>query len=333
MRRVDPGAKHFLIGRRALAVGIGALASGAAWLARSASDYSDSESVYQALAKQPGQRLTIGGGVIDVVFADGAPGLDRSRVLAWIERSAQAVMTYFGRFPVSRVGLLVVADDGAHVGGGTTYGFGHSATIVHVGRDADEAAFRRDWVLVHEMTHLALPRTPRHSWWALEGNAVYVEPIARAQAGQLEIQSVWRWSVEDMPKGEPAEGDRGLDNTPTWGRTYWGGAIYYLLADVRTLRETHGRVGLQDALRAINRKSGGNVAEWTVAQLAAVGDAATGTRVLSTLYEQMGQSPVHVDLSGLFASLGVAEKDGAIVFDDSAPLAWIRRRITQPPTA
>jgi hypothetical protein len=69
-----------------------------------------------------------------------------------------------------------------------------------------------------------------------------------------------------------------------------------------------------------------------VSRLAAVGDKATGTDALTTLYEQMGPTPVLVDLDALFASLGVAERDGAIVFDDSAPLAWIRRRITQPPT-
>jgi len=333
MARRKLGESPFLIGRRSLAIGIGALASGAAWLARSAPDYSDGQSVYQALAKQPAQRLTIGGGAIDVVFADGAPGLNRARVLAWIETSARAVTTYFGRFPVAHVGLLVVADDSARVGGGTTYGFGRSATVIHVGREADEAAFREDWVMVHEMTHLALPRTPRRSLWALEGNATYVEPVARAQAGQIDPTVVWRWTVEDMAKGEPGDGDQGLDNTPTHGRVYWGGAMYYLLADIHILQETSGRLGLQDALRAINRQSGGNTAEWSVAKLTAVGDKATGTRVMTTLYDQMGPAPVRVDLDALFASLGVAERDGAIVYDDAAPLAWIRRRITQPPTS
>jgi predicted metalloprotease with PDZ domain len=136
-----------------------------------------------------------------------------------------------------------------------------------------------------------------------------------------------------MANGEPGDGDQGLDNTPSHGRIYWGGAMYYLLADIHILQQTRGRLGLQDALRAINRKSGGNTAEWTVAQMAAVGDEATGTHVLTTLYTEMGPSPVRVDLDALFASLGVAEKDGAIVFDDTAPLAWIRRRITQPPLA
>ena len=42
-------------------------------------------------------------------------------------------------------------------------------------------------------------------------------------------------------------GGFGLDNTHTWGRTYWGGAMFCLLADVEIRRRTHNRRGLQDA--------------------------------------------------------------------------------------
>ena len=68
--------------------------------------------------------------------------------------------------------------------------------------------------------------------WLLEGNATYVEPVARAQAMQLDPAMVWRWSMEGMPKGQPLPGDLGLDNTPTWGRIYWGGALFWLFRHV-----------------------------------------------------------------------------------------------------
>lgn len=71
----------------------------------------------------------------------------------------------------------------AFIGSGAAYGFSQSAIRIHVGRGVNEAAFRDDWILVHEMTHLALPTVPRQSKWPLEGNATYVEPIAPAQAG------------------------------------------------------------------------------------------------------------------------------------------------------
>lgn len=307
----------------AVAIALAALSSGS-------DRYETADGLYSALRQQPHIDLPIGGGEIDVVFADGTPGLDRAPVMAWIRRSAQSVTAYFGRFPVRRVGLLVIADDSARIGSGTTYGFSGSAIRIHVGRHANAAAFRDDWILVHEMTHLALPIVPERSEWLLEGNATYVEPIARAQAGLLNATEVWRWALEGMPKGEPRPGDRGLDETHTWGRTYWGGATFWLLADVQMLEETHGQRGAQEALQAINRRSGGNTADWTVDQVMASGDAATRTQVLATFYAKMKSAPAPTDLTEIFKALGVGERDGRVVFDDEAPLAAIRRRITEP---
>jgi hypothetical protein len=309
------------------------IARGAAPSVAASSDgYADPDEIYAAIRNQPSTQMAIGGGLIDVVFADGAPDLDRGRVMNWIHESARAVTTYFGRFPVAHVGILVMAGDGAGIGSGATYGFDGSAIRIGVGRAADATVFKDDWVLVHEMTHLALPTVPRRSEWLLEGNATYVEPIARAQAGQLDPTEVWRWSVEGMPKGLPAASDRGLDNTPTWGRTYWGGAIFWLLADVRIRADTHNRLGVSDALRAINRSSGGIGANWSVEKIVAVGDRATGTNELTRLYAEMKSTPVQTDLQDLFINLGVRAHDGKIDFDDDAPLANIRRRITAPPT-
>jgi len=311
---------------------LGGAAGAAPSLAASGDGYADPDAIYAAFRNQPSTPIMLGGGSIDVVFADGAPGLDRAPVLNWIRQSAQAVATYFGRFPVDHAGILVIAGDGADIGSGATYGFDGSVIRVGVGRAADATVFKGDWVLVHEMTHLALPTVPRRSQWLLEGNATYVEPIARAQAGQLDPTEVWRWSVEGMPKGQPAAGDRGLDNTPTWGRTYWGGAIFWLLADVRIRVKTDNRTGVSDALRAINRASGGVGANWSVEKLVTVGDRATGTNELTQLYGEMKSSPMTTDLQDLFAKLGVRARGGKIEFDDDAPLAGIRRRITAPPT-
>ncbi|RJF87027.1 hypothetical protein D3874_08330 [Oleomonas cavernae] len=300
--------------------------------ATTAAAYRDPDVIYAALAVQAKETLSIGGGTIDVVFADGAEGLDRGPVMDWVKTSAVAVTTYFGRFPVAHVGILIVAEDDARVGqGGVTYGYNGAAIRVGVGRQAGLEAFRRDWVLVHEMTHLALPFLGDERRWAMEGSAVYVEPIARAQAGQLDPASVWRDSLTGMPKGQPDSTDQGLNHTDAWGRTYWGGATFYLLADIAIRERTGNRLGLQDALRAINRESGGNGTYWPMEKLVSVGDAATGTDVLATLYAQMKDSPVAPDLDTLFARLGVALKDNEVIFDDQAPLAAIRRKLTEPP--
>jgi len=91
------------------------------------------------------------------------------------------------------------------------------------------------------MTHFAFPSVAENHHWIEEGISTYVEPIARVQAKHLDANEMWFELVRDLPQVLPGRGDRGLDHTHTWGRTYWGGALYCLLADVQIRRETHNR--------------------------------------------------------------------------------------------
>src|ERR1700679_2270819 len=68
----------------------------------------------------------------------------------------------------------------------------------------------------------------------------------------------------DMPNGEPEASSTGLDRSQTWGSTYWGGAMFCLVADVRIREQTRNRKGLQDALRGIVTAGGAIDEEWGV---------------------------------------------------------------------
>ena len=82
--------------------------------------------------------------------------------------------------------------------------------------------------------------------------------------------------MRDMHQGEPGAGDEGLDHTHSWGRTYWGGAMFCLVADVAIREKTHNRKGLRDALRAIVEHGGTIDQNWDLPKALAIGDAATG---------------------------------------------------------
>jgi hypothetical protein len=164
--------------------------------------------------------------------------------------------------------------------------------------------------------------------WIEEGIATYVEPVARAQVNQMPVSAVWREFIRDMPKGQPGPGDQGLDNTHTWGRTYWGGALFCLVADVRIRERTHNRKGLQDALRGIVNGGGRITEDWEIEKALSLGDGATGTTVLMDLYKEMRDKPAPVDLDALWKKLGLELKDGQVSFNDSAPEAAIRKAIT-----
>jgi len=270
---------------------------------------------------------------IQVTCSGHAAGLDMAILRDWITESAAAVSVYYGRFPVQRLHIVVDALEGRGAQSGTTYTYNGALIRVGMGRFTSHADLQRDWIMTHEMVHLGFPQLAERHAWMEEGLATYVEPIARAQAGQLSEEKVWRDMVEGLPQGLPAAGDRGLDNTHTWGRTYWGGALFFLLADLRIREQTANRFGLQDALRAILNHGGNNEANWEVRRTLEFSDAATGTKVLSELYDEMRASPVSPDLAELWQRLGVQMQSGRARFDERAPLAGIRRAITAKPVS
>jgi len=254
-------------------------------------------------------------------------------IAAWVDASAAAVGAFYGDGPARRLLVLVRPTGGTSVGFGTTMGHSGAAISIDVGAKSSPAELQRDWVLVHEMVHTALPDLEGPQHWLEEGLATYVEPLVRRRAGALTSQDVWAEWVEQMPNGEPAAGDQGLDATPTWGRTYWGGALFCLAADVEIRRRTNNAHSLPDALRAI-LAAGGSIAEsWPVEKVLDVGDAATGVTVLREQYARMAHAPAPVDLPKLWKDLGVSARGRAVTFDDAAPLAAVRRGITGDATS
>jgi hypothetical protein len=278
---------------------------------------------------QDDAHLEIGGGKIDVVFAS-APGEPlRKLVLGWVASSARAVTVYYEQFPVSHLQLRVRFFEGHGVRGGRTTGWDGAVIAIAVGRSSNAADFAEDWVLTHEMVHLAFPSVPEEHHWIEEGSATYIEPVARARAGDLTPEKVWGDLVDGLPQGLPQPGDRGLDFTVTWGRTYWGGALFCLLADIEIRKRTGNKKGLEDALRVILKAGGTIESEWPLTRALEIGDHATGVAVLRELYEKMKAAPAPVDLNALWKELGVERRNGKTEFNNEAPLAAVRRAITQ----
>jgi hypothetical protein len=279
------------------------------------------------LAAGRGSAITVGDVAVQIELDRGAFRGGGDPIEGWIRRSASIVAGYYGRFPVARLTVRVIAERGDGVHGGKSFANPEAYIQVRLGRDVTEAQLLSDWVLVHEMAHLALPDTGEAHAWLSEGLATYVEGVARVQAGNRAEADVWAEEMRQMPRGLPESGDRGLDRTHTWARTYWGGAMFCLLADVDIHRQSHDRFGLQDALRAIARESGGLAADWPIERVLLTGDHAVGTTTLEDLYGRMKDSPFTPDLMTLWRELGVEPEDSSVHLSDSAPLADVRRAI------
>jgi hypothetical protein len=267
--------------------------------------------------------------IVPATFAVGDAG-----VATWVRDAARAVHAYYGRASIARALVVVVPRARTGIGFARTLGNGGATIVANLGTQTGADELAASWELVHELLHVSFPTLPREHAWLEEGMATYVEPLVRARVGLVRAETVFARLRERMPLGLPDAGDLGLDRTHTWGRTYWGGALFCLLADVAIRERTGNRRSLDDALRAV-LAAGGNVSQrWDMEQVIAVGDAATGVPVLRELYASMATAPVAPDLDALWKRLGVraSAASGAhaetVVFDEGAELAAVRRAMT-----
>jgi hypothetical protein len=266
--------------------------------------------------------------VIEVAIVGDAATPSQKTLLSWVEKAGKAIAAYYGTYPVPNVELTIRSGGPGKISGGLTRGEGGRATIrIFVGTDTTAEDFESNWELVHEMVHLAFPSMTGQAWIE-EGIATYVEPLVRARAGLAPADDIWAWLLKGAPQGLQAIGAGGLDGSHSWGATYWGGALYCLLADVQIRERTGNKKSLDDALRGIV-KAGGNVTvSWPLSRALEAGDRATGVSVLADLYKKMGSQAMPVDLPDLWKRLGVSRVDSRIVYDDKAPLAAVRKGIT-----
>jgi hypothetical protein len=286
---------------------------------------------YAAFDRLPQEHLKVGNAELAVAFVPGDLRPSRQRILQWVKQRAEFIAGYYGRFPVESARILIVPVEGEGVKFGQTFGYRGAATRVMVGSATTGAQLDADWVLVHEMVHFAFPMTDDAQIWFREGQATYIESVSRVQAGDRSEADVWRELASQMPKGLPKEGDQGLDRTHTWGRTYWGGAMFCLLVDVEIRKRTDNRFGLQDALRAVVNAGGVNTETWPIEKALAIGDKATGTSALHDLYERMKDDPGRTDLNALWSRLGIHIDGEKVTLDDSAELAGARKAIMARP--
>ena len=282
-------------------------------------------SPYAAFGLDAATRLDLPEGEITLAMSRGAPTIGREAITRWIEVRARAVASYYGRFPVSHAALLVLFTGDRGVGGGSTMGSGGASVMLSIGESVSARALANDWILVHELVHVAFPNVGRP--WLEEGLATYVEPLIRARAGLLDPDELFHDLLFGLPQGQPQPGDRGLEHTDTWGRRYWGGALFWFLADVAIRTSTHNARSLDDALRRIVAQGGNVGVTWTVDRTLEEGDRDAGGTVLRDLRARLGEAPVTTDLDALWDELGVHLAGDSVVYDDSAKLAAIRKSI------
>src|SRR4029077_13873321 len=160
--------------------------------------------------------LLIGNARVDIRIEGSTPRLLAKDLFRWVRSAAESVTAYYGRFPVPQVLIRITPFEGRGVRNGMACGDRGGRITIRVGDETSPSELASDWMLTHEMVHLAFPSVDETHHWIEEGIATYVEPIARIRAGHLKAEQMWFELVRDMPQGLPQVEDRGLDHTHTW---------------------------------------------------------------------------------------------------------------------
>jgi predicted metalloprotease with PDZ domain len=105
--------------------------------------------------------------------------------------------------------------------------------------------------------------------------------------------------------------------------------MFCLLADIGIRKRTNNRLGLQDAMRGVLAAGGNTEKDWSLDRVLATADKAVGVDVLTKLHNEMGPKSVTPDLAVLWRDLGLRPQGESLSFDDTAPLAAIRKAITE----
>ena len=264
-------------------------------------------------------------GPIEAVFLGGTrrPGTER-----WIERAQSAAATLAEPLPARVLAIIEVvkASPGSDpVVFGASLRGGGAAVELLLARNAKDEALAEEWVLVHELSHFALPLLAKGGSWLGEGLASYHQNVLRARGEMLTVREAWKRLNDGFARGRRDANCAGLTLAQAsakmhakrcFHRVYWGGAAVVFLADVELRRR-------------------GSSLDEAIAGLPDLGprpEAIVLARALGfeTLAEEALGATVQLDVSHVFEALGVVIREGEVRIDPNAPDAGIARAIVSP---
>jgi hypothetical protein len=268
-------------------------------------------------------------GALDVVALDGAP--EPATLAAWAEHhlaSLEPLSLERGALPNTLI--VLDAPRGLEPFGSVARG-GTGSVLALVPANMGPAELSEHWMLVHELSHFALPFVRREDAWLSEGFATYLQEVLPSRAGKRPQRTTLGLLAGALARVETeSEGLKLADESPELSRrghyrtVYWGGAALCLVLDVALLTRSHGRVGLVE-LAARLRAADGARGLWSADALVAALDAELGEPVVGPLVARELARPFPDFRAALYA-LGVREDAVQPDLDDAATRA-LRTRV------
>lgn len=266
------------------------------------------------------ERFAVAGASVTVARLGPKPADEVTR--QWLSRAIGAVASAGSELPVERLHFVVVPVDGMRrpVAFGMVRRGGGVSVLLIASSTASVRELEADWVAIHELSHLWLPRLYRQDRWLTEGIATYLQEVLRARCGLQSATVSWNRIRDGLERGRRSgtgriltSESRDMNRTGAYYRVYWAGTAFALEADLRLRRESAGQMTL---LRALD------LAQPRLSSLRGLADAEEVLKVL----DEVSGSDFLVELGARYASS--ARFPATRLLDDGAGKA-IRKKIME----
>jgi predicted metalloprotease with PDZ domain len=166
------------------------------------------------------------------------------------------------------------------------------------------AQLEADWVAIHELSHLWLPRLHAEDRWLSEGIATYLQEVLRARCGLQSSDRAWTRIREGFERGRRsgsgrtlADESRSMNRTGAYQRVYWAGTAFALETDLRLRRRSNGESTLLTVLDDAQRNWADETRAVSASRVLAALEQSSGAGFITALGERYAASSGFPDTS------------------------------------
>ncbi|MGB5265323.1 MAG: hypothetical protein WBN30_01965 [Polyangiales bacterium] len=279
------------------------------------------------------QAFSVAGTRLEIARLGGTP-VDGD-IRRWLSRAVQTTASVGGRFPRDRLQFVIIPVDGrgADVAFGMVRRGGGSSILLLPSVAARVADLEADWVAIHELSHLWLPRLHAKDRWLSEGVATYLQEVLRARCGLQSSERAWTRIREGFARGRRSgsgqplsDESRTMNRTGEYQRVYWAGTAFALEIDLRLRRHSNGESTLLTVLSDAQRDWQQETRLVSASRVLAALERASGANFIVALGEQYAASAKFPDTSylgspeydDLRAQISAPAHHGCTVIDESS---------------
>ncbi|MEM7608916.1 MAG: hypothetical protein AAF411_26510 [Myxococcota bacterium] len=281
-----------------------------------------------ALTRAAPARYDEGGLTVEVARFIGELDASAAELERWLRVAVQSAQTIGGRFPTTRLHVVIVPLGAGRspVAFGLVRRGGGASVLLFPHQNASGDALMRDWVAIHELSHLTVPRLDGDRWLS-EGYATYMQEYLRMrlclftpQQGLQRMRD--RFVTNRLGAGMPlAEESDAMSRTGSFAHVYWCGAAFFLELDIALHRRGTSLAAIVDQ-QPREGPMGYDGAQWLEAF-----DATIGAPLAVPLMHRYGRYERIPDPGPIFDALGVRLEDERVVLLPEGEGAELRRRL------